>query len=42
MKLVGILSITDVARPQPRLIEDMKTLIYQARMDPTEIYFYIR
>jgi CBS domain-containing protein len=39
MKLVGIISITDVARLQPRLIEDMKTL---TDMDPTEIDFYIR
>ena len=42
MKLVGILSLTDVARLQPRLIEDMKTLINQANMDPAEIDFYIR
>jgi len=42
MKLVGIISITDVARLQPRLIEDMKTLIDNAGMDPTEIDFYIR
>ena len=42
MKLVGIISITDVARLQPRLIEDMKTLIDHAGMDPTEIDFYIR
>jgi len=42
MKLVGIISITDVARLQPRLIEDMKTLIDHADMDPAEIDFYIR
>lgn len=42
MKLVGILSITDVARIQPRLIEEMKTLINQAGVDPEEIDFYIR
>jgi CBS domain-containing protein len=42
MKLVGILSITDVARIQPRLIEEMKTLINQAGVDPAEIDFYIR
>ena len=42
MKLVGILSITDVARLQPRLIEDMKTLIDQAGTDPSELNFYIR
>jgi len=42
MKLVGIISITDVARLQPRLIEDMKTLIDHASMDPTENDFYIR
>ena len=42
MKLVGIISITDVARLQPRLIEDMKTLIDHTSMDPTEIDFYIR
>ena len=42
MKLVGIISITDVARLQPRLIEDMKTLIDHASMDQTEIDFYIR
>jgi CBS domain-containing protein len=42
MKLVGIISITDVARLQPRLIEDMKTLIDQAGIDQTEIGFYIR
>jgi len=42
MKLVGILSITDVARLQPRLIEDMKTRINQTNMDPAEIDFYIR
>ena len=42
MKLVGIISITDVARLQPRLIEDMKTLIDNAGMDLTEIDFYIR
>ena len=42
MKLVGILSITDVARLQPRLIEEMKALINQAGVDPAEIDFYIR
>ncbi len=43
MKLVGILSITDVARIQPRLIEEMKTLIeQQTGMDAAEIDFYIR
>jgi len=42
MKLVGILSLTDVARIQPRLIEDMKTLIDHAEMDLSEIDFYIR
>ncbi len=42
MKLVGILSITDVARIQPRLIEEMKTLINKAGVDPAEIDFYIR
>jgi CBS domain-containing protein len=42
MKLVGILSITDVARIQPRLIEEMKTLINHAGVDPEEIDFYIR
>jgi CBS domain-containing protein len=42
MKLVGILSITDVARIQPRLIEDMKTLLGQTEMIMTEIDFYIR
>ena len=42
MKLVGILSIADVARLQPRLIEEMKTLINQVGMDPTAIDFYIR
>jgi len=42
MKLVGILSITDVARLQPRLIEEMKTLINQAGVNPEEIDFYIR
>ncbi len=42
MKLVGILSITDVARLQPRLIEEMKTLINKAGVDLAEIDFYIR
>ncbi len=42
MKLVGILSITDVARLQPRLIEDIKALIDHAGMDTAEINFYIR
>jgi CBS domain-containing protein len=42
MKLVGILSITDVARIQPRLIEDIKTLLDQTEMDMAEIDFYIR
>ena len=42
MKLVGIISITDVARIHPTLIEEMKTLISQAGMDPAEIDFYIR
>ena len=42
MKLVGILSITDVARIQPRLIEEMKTLIDQTGTDSEEIDFYIR
>ena len=42
MKLVGILSITDVARLQPRLIEEMKTLINKAGVDLEEIDFYIR
>ena len=42
MKLVGILSITDVARLQPRLIEEMKILIDQVGMDSTAIDFYIR
>ena len=42
MKLVGILSLTDVVRTQPSLIEDLKTLIDQAGLDPAEIDFYIR
>lgn len=42
MKLVGILSITDVARIQPRLFEEMKTLVSQTGVDPAEIDFYIR
>ena len=42
MKLVGILSINDVARLQPRLIEDIKALIDHAGMDTAEINFYIR
>lgn len=42
MKLVGILSITDVARIQPRLFEEMKTLVCQSGVDPAEIDFYIR
>jgi CBS domain-containing protein len=42
MKLVGILSITDVARVQPRLFEEMKSLIDQAGMGPAEVDFYIR
>jgi CBS domain-containing protein len=42
VKLVGILSITDVARIQPRLIEDIKTLQDHTEMDLAEIDFYIR
>jgi CBS domain-containing protein len=42
MKLVGILSITDVARIQPRLIEDIKTLLDNTEMNVSEIDFYIR
>jgi CBS domain-containing protein len=42
MKLVGIVSITDVARIQPRLIEDMKTLTHPDGTDQAEIDFYIR
>jgi CBS domain-containing protein len=42
MKLVGILSITDVARIQPRLIEDIKTLLDSSDMDVAQIDFYIR
>jgi CBS domain-containing protein len=42
MKLVGILRITDVARVQPRLFEEMKSLIDQAGMGPAEVDFYIR
>lgn len=41
-KLVGILSITDIARIQPRFIEDMKTLLNNSEDDAMEIDFYIR
>jgi CBS domain-containing protein len=42
MKLVGILSLTDIVRVQPRLIEDMKTFISQITPGHTDLDFYLR
>jgi CBS domain-containing protein len=43
LKLIGIVSITDIARIQPKLIESMRSLMDQADMALGEhVNFYIR
>ena len=42
LRLVGIISLTDVARIQPRLIEEVKALTDQALNGLLEENFYIR